>query len=197
MSSTDRIPPKEPLVRGPNGRWMCRCGCGREVQPPRRTFFSAECKDQWLIRHHPGYARDRVWKRDKGICARCGFDTQACRRELDDLWVKTYWRPPYRPDSPHWFTQSQIDRVQDEAWKAYCARRKQLIQEGRLDCRGHLWEANHIVPVVEGGADLGLDNLETLCLRCHKEETRKLARRRALARRKQRRFGFMEDAPST
>lgn len=40
-----------------------------------------------------------------------------------------------------------------------------------------LWEANHIVAVVEGGADCGLDNLETLCLRCHKEKTNELRKK--------------------
>ena len=49
-----------------------------------------------------------------------------------------------------------------------------------------LWHADHIVPVVEGGGECGLDNLRTLCLRCHKDETRALAARRAKARRTQR-----------
>ncbi|HJX65922.1 MAG TPA: HNH endonuclease, partial [Polyangia bacterium] len=53
----------------------------------------------------------------------------------------------------------------------------------------HLWEADHIVPVVEGGgasreAD-PLANLRTLCRHCHKAETRALAARRAATRRQQ------------
>lgn len=45
------------------------------------------------------------------------------------------------------------------------------------------WQADHIVPVVEGGGACGLENLRTLCEACHKGETKKLARRRAEARR--------------
>ncbi|HUW14746.1 MAG TPA: HNH endonuclease signature motif containing protein [Anaerolineae bacterium] len=41
------------------------------------------------------------------------------------------------------------------------------------------WHADHIVPVVDGGGACGLDNLRTLCWRCHRSETRKLRRRLA------------------
>lgn len=37
-----------------------------------------------------------------------------------------------------------------------------------------LWEAHHIIPVSEGGGMCGLDNFETVCLRCHKLETKAL-----------------------
>ena len=46
-----------------------------------------------------------------------------------------------------------------------------------------LWQADHIVPVVEGGGSCRLDNLRILCVWCHKEETRALAKRRAEQRR--------------
>lgn len=44
---------------------------------------------------------------------------------------------------------------------------------------GHLWQADHIIPVVEGGGECTLDNLRTLCTSCHKSETAALAGRRA------------------
>lgn len=50
----------------------------------------------------------------------------------------------------------------------------------------HLWEADHIVPVVEGGGGCELDNYRTLCLECHRVETRALAQRRAQKRREAR-----------
>jgi len=46
-----------------------------------------------------------------------------------------------------------------------------------------LWEADHIVPVVEGGGECGIDNYRTLCIACHRAETAKLAARRAEKRR--------------
>ncbi len=41
-----------------------------------------------------------------------------------------------------------------------------------------LWEADHIVPVVEGGGECDLSNLRTLCLRCHRMATLGLRLRR-------------------
>lgn len=46
----------------------------------------------------------------------------------------------------------------------------------------HEWQADHRVPVVEGGGACGLENLRTLCTACHRLETAKLAARRASAR---------------
>jgi 5-methylcytosine-specific restriction endonuclease McrA len=45
------------------------------------------------------------------------------------------------------------------------------------------WEMDHVVPVVEGGGECGLEGLRTLCCPCHRIETAKLAARRAEARR--------------
>jgi len=50
---------------------------------------------------------------------------------------------------------------------------------------GHLWQADHIMPVVEGGGQCGLDNIQTLCTECHKKTTRELSKRMAAARRGQ------------
>ena len=47
---------------------------------------------------------------------------------------------------------------------------------------GHLWQADHIIPVVQGGGECDLQNIRTLCTRCHKEETRALAAKRAKER---------------
>jgi 5-methylcytosine-specific restriction enzyme A len=44
--------------------------------------------------------------------------------------------------------------------------------------RRSLWDADHIIPVVEGGGECDLSNLRTLCIRCHKEATAGLRRRR-------------------
>jgi len=44
---------------------------------------------------------------------------------------------------------------------------------------GDLWQADHILPVIEGGGLCGLDGYRTLCTACHKSETAQLAARRA------------------
>jgi len=44
------------------------------------------------------------------------------------------------------------------------------------------WDADHMVEVVKGGGECGLENMQTLCLWCHREKTARLARERAEAR---------------
>ncbi len=43
--------------------------------------------------------------------------------------------------------------------------------------RRSLWDADHIVPVVEGGGACDLSNLRTLCLICHRKVTAELRAR--------------------
>lgn len=57
-------------------------------------------------------------------------------------------------------------------------RLKLLTQWGlKRISRKSLWDADHIVPVAEGGGECDIDNLRTLCLVCHKKQTLELQRR--------------------
>ncbi len=48
---------------------------------------------------------------------------------------------------------------------------------------GKFWDMDHILEVVNGGGQCGLDGLQTLCQPCHKAKTAMLAKERAAARR--------------
>jgi 5-methylcytosine-specific restriction protein A len=52
-----------------------------------------------------------------------------------------------------------------------------------LGGRKSLWDADHIVPVVEGGGECDLTNMRTLCLNCHRIHTAGLRARRGAAAR--------------
>jgi len=43
--------------------------------------------------------------------------------------------------------------------------------------RKSLWDADHIQPVAEGGGECDLENIRTLCLRCHRTVTLELRER--------------------
>ena len=73
--------------RGPNGRGLCR-RCGTEVPKGRRTFCCDDCVDSWRLRTDPGYLRDRVYERDRGVCSRCGLDTVEFYRRFRALPAK-------------------------------------------------------------------------------------------------------------
>jgi 5-methylcytosine-specific restriction endonuclease McrA len=43
--------------------------------------------------------------------------------------------------------------------------------------RRSLWDADHILPVAEGGGECDLQNIRTLCLKCHRVVTAELRSR--------------------
>jgi 5-methylcytosine-specific restriction enzyme A len=59
---------------------------------------------------------------------------------------------------------------------------RELIADGKaVRGRKTWWDADHIVPVVQGG-DAALDNIRTLCIACHRAETAALRKRMAKMR---------------
>ena len=177
--TTNRVNPKSgwcnptALPRGPNGRALCR-ECGKEVPERRKTFCSSTCVESWKIRSQPGYVRHLLYQRDAGVCALCGVSCKLLVRELERL-------DDYFQDHPY-----KNGRGYD--YEGYILRNQPLmarLEELRISAHRYLhrrregiWDADHITPVVEGGGECGLDNFRTLCCKCHRGETTKLAARR-------------------
>jgi 5-methylcytosine-specific restriction protein A len=137
------------LEIGPNGRALCRW-CQLEVPPRRKTFCSDWCVHEWRLRTDPGYLRDQVFARDRGLCALCRVDTVAAYLELK---------------------------------RARGTHRLKLLERWSLKKlnRKTLWDADHILAVVEGGGECDLENIRTLCLLCHRQQTLALRRRLSTA----------------
>ena len=154
--------------------------CGGPVLRPKRYWCSDDCIHQWNLRRDGTYLRESVEKRDKGICASCGVDCHGLELSIKKL-KRAGLACWYRKDYPEAY------RLMDLFWKTL-----EGIgiapPENRHDFRKFswfkrsLWEADHIIPVSEGGGCAGLDNLTSLCPRCHKEKTAKDAGSRARAR---------------
>lgn len=104
---------------------------------------------EWRLRSSSSYLRECVFERDRGVCALCGVNTHRTRQKV--------MRLPF------------AQRMREL---------RALIESGTIHRRRKSWwEADHILPVVEGG-DSSLDNMRTLCIPCHRGETRELAARR-------------------
>jgi len=67
---------------GPHGRPLCRWCLMEILAKRRRTFCSDFCVHQWRLRSDPGYLRDQVFARDRGLCALCSTDTVAAYAAL-------------------------------------------------------------------------------------------------------------------
>ncbi len=147
-----------------NGEPIC-CFCDRPVGRGRRTWCSQECVDRFSLLTDWGYIRFKVFERDKGICAACGLDTEK-KREVHRIATHTLWRWANEHNIYEWIN---VKRSLERQW---CIR------------RGDIWDADHIIPVSEGGGN-ELENLRTLCIRCHKLDTAQVAARAAERRRKE------------
>ncbi len=114
-----------------------------------------------------GYARAKVRERDGGICALCGADCEFLERIS---WVirRLGSRLAWDPDG------LEAMRLLRDAWGF-------ATWTHSWDVRS-MWEADHVVPLAEGGTN-DLENYRTLCIPCHREQTRLLAGRLAVARR--------------
>lgn len=162
--SKERISPEAGFVsskrpRGPNGRQLCR-KCNVEVPKGRITFCSEECIHEWKLRTQPGYVRDQIRKRDHGICVICKVDTIELKKNFFEPNVSSLYNRMCRPEQYR--------------------KAKEL---GYSPARNEWWDADHIVPVCEGGGECGLDNYRTLCQPCHKKVTAELSAKRAAERR--------------
>ncbi|HYK42164.1 MAG TPA: HNH endonuclease signature motif containing protein [Thermoanaerobaculia bacterium] len=115
------------------------------------------------MRTSPSAARERVFERDRGRCAGCGRDTEDLLRRLRNL--------RRRRPRPEVIEEARALALGFESAVEVCGGRTVL----RI--RRTLWQADHIVPVAEGGGGCGLENLRTLCLPCHRMATAELARR--------------------
>ena len=109
--------------------------------------------------------RQRVFRRDHGVCALCGMDTTVLGRVLKAEW--------------HRIRQARSEQERRE--------RAEFRQRYRWFFRRRsYWDADHIVPVVEGGGECTMANIRTLCEPCHRGVTKEQARNRASRRRQER-----------
>jgi|688.fasta_scaffold609127_1 5-methylcytosine-specific restriction protein A len=143
---TDRgfIDPKT-LPINEDGYRCCRY-CGESIIPPKRTFCSPECVHEYRLRTSGSYLRDCVYLRDNGICEICSLDTKELAKTLSRI--------------------DMNDPARDILLKENNIHKTRKIKLRKYG--GGLWDADHIVPVQDGGGECGLENIRTLCIRCHK-----------------------------
>jgi 5-methylcytosine-specific restriction protein A len=153
---------KRPL--GPNGEKICY-NCGGPLPKGRPFNCSPACSEEWRGKTSPSYMRYVIFNRDHGICAHCGVDTVALKKEYEALRSaeKSSFLSKRDQNSP----SIQFMKAHGIPWGRVCS---------------DWWDADHIVPVVENGGECGLANFRTLCIPCHAKETRELAARRARQR---------------
>lgn len=128
-----------------------------------------------------GWVNPKELKRGPGgrpLCRECGTEVPKGRRSFCSKECVDRWRVRTDPG----YARLLVFRRD----KGICAQCGTDTMEGlkrpRARGTGHLWQADHIVPVVEGGGECSIENLRTLCTACHQRETNELRARLSEAR---------------
>ncbi len=130
----------------------------------------------------------------RNLCRWCNLEVPQGRSTFCSQWCVEEWR--LRTD-PGYLREKVLERDQGicarcgvdclAAWRDLkrsrgSGRARAFAHWGlRTGSRKSLWDADHVVPVVEGGGECDLENLRTLCLRCHRAATAELRKRRGVA----------------
>lgn len=139
--------------------------------------------------------RDELLRSENGqvLCRWCNLEVPARRSTFCSDWCVNEWR--IRSDPGH-LRQLVLERDQGvcSACQLDCVAeylrirrlrglpKAKALRDWRARGRKSLWDADHILPVVEGGGECDLANLRTLCLKCHRKETAELCLRRRARR---------------
>eukprot|EP00796_Vickermania_ingenoplastis_P004892 gene4892-3509_t len=137
---------------------------GAVVEVPHDThlFCCGQCREDFFARHSSASIRHAVRQADKGVCSSCHVDCEQLREELQG--------------APGPSAQRRREII---------ARRHPLLLEFpqlaeramAAPLAGHLWHADHILPVSQGVGESTLVNIQTLCVVCHHLKTQEDMRR--------------------
>lgn len=150
------------IQRDDEGNPVC-VHCGERFAEGVKRRWHPECVRDHHIRSGGAVTRGAVFERDAGVCAFCAVDCGAIQRAFDEARERLFeeggprWREKLNELAAELTPNAQLERA--------------------LTIGYSLWEADHIVPKAEGGAYTGLENLRTLCKRCHGRVTGELRKR--------------------
>ena len=111
------------------------------------------------------------------VCRKCGKVVPKGRRTFCSAACVHEWRIKTDPG----YVRHQVF-LRDKGICAKCGTDTMVGTYPRALRTGHLWQADHIIPVIEGGGECDLGNFRTLCTVCHKGETSALVKRLAVKR---------------
>jgi 5-methylcytosine-specific restriction endonuclease McrA len=97
--------------------------------------------------------REHLYLRDLGVCHSCNVDTRLSKIELENC-------------------EREVRRKNDSVSIGILGRCLASLGITVKESRKSLWHADHVNPVMFGGGTSGLDNLQTLCVKCHKLKTK-------------------------
>lgn len=168
-----------PSMRVMAVKGMCRW-CDKETEKKNVTWHR-ECIKACALANDSAAQRSFCLKRDHGVCASCGVDTVALAHERYDR--------KGRNGLDEWFIRREAERLfgwhyTDEKRTWVNETLDQFIKERGWSQDEIEWQADHIKPIHLANGDPSFftgENLQTLCVKCHKEKSKREAGARALS----------------
>lgn len=141
-------------------------------QPNRRKFFARCCSVAcsakfWTIAYWSTALRGKCFTRDDHKCVNCGAGNHT-----HEAWFERF---------QSWLAKIPWEDSRSFNWPALHYQK----ETGDLEPLKINLEADHIIPIALGGNEFDLENLQTLCHRCHNAKTAREASQFALARKNQ------------
>jgi len=128
------------------------------------AYCSQRCAEEGRLKRGGMYSssqlRAMAFARDHGVCALCRRDCRALYEQILPL------EPALR-----------LNKLLSLNWRLPKSSKAMKNFVSNAPREGDFWQVDHVRAVSEGGGGCGLDNLRTLCVPCHADETEKLRRR--------------------
>lgn len=121
-------------------------------------FCSPACRESYMATTSAAGLRSVVFARDAGVCANCGTDGHRLVERLLALRHADYGR------------RYRLALEFNPKWAAYTELLARLLDAPR---DGLAWEADHVRRVADGGGRATADQVQTLCVPCHRDKTRR------------------------
>lgn len=125
------------------------------VHPPKRRYCSDDCQrsaHMFCTPQSPAMKMYILLQLQDCTCVGCGEFFEDHVNELVDKW----WALIQERRKHGIWTEKELDKVP-------------LRFVG--DQTGHLWHVDHIIPIFRGGHGVCLENLQVLCVNCHRVKT--------------------------
>lgn len=162
------------------------CGyCSKELVGRQSKWCSKNCSlkafdDLMFAKGSSKHLRKKLFERDQGICNKCGVDCKKLNRisnhAFSSLHTDIKSEIPAE-DYVYEFDGKKFISKGAEKEKKFFKWVRKIWKDTPLafsDTK-NAWEADHIHEVINGGQHT-LENLQTLCLVCHKKKTKKLVK---------------------
>jgi len=158
------------LPKDAEGYWICRY-CKKQISQGKRyrAWCSNKCSRNAEIRTYSDHARTALRKREQGVCKCCGEDTTLLDHELRLLQSAIKWDNDLLPEQR---------RLYKHVLETLLTAMKAVGYNCSPKCYAWstLWQMDHILEHADGGT-LDPDNLQTLCIPCHKKKTKQYMRK--------------------